>query len=57
MSTNKLNSEGNREGLWVVYWRNGNLWHKGSYLNGKEVGFNVRYWASGKLMSRGFYVN
>ena len=40
---------GKREGLWVSYYRGGQLLWAGSFLNGKREGFFVRYWRDGTV--------
>jgi len=48
---------GKKEGKWVWYWKNGQLFKKGSYKNTLEEGEWVYYWDSGQLMSKGSYKN
>jgi len=48
---------GEREGAWVGYWSDGQLFFKGSYKNGKEDGARVEYWSNGQLAVKGNYKN
>ena len=48
---------GLREGPWVGYWENGQLFYKGDYKNGKEEGPWVGYWENGQLFYKGDYKN
>jgi len=47
--------DGKREGPWVGYWDNGQLWIKGAYKNGKHEGPWVFYWKNGQLHSKGVF--
>ena len=47
---------GKKDGPWVKYYDNGQLWEKGTYKNGKlEDGPWVEYHYNGKLGSKGTY--
>ena len=48
---------GLREGSWVRYWDNGNLYYKGDYKNGKKEGSWVSYHKNGQLRYKGDYKN
>ena len=49
---------GKREGTWVYYWGNGQLWKKGDYKNGKREGTWVYYYRDGSKNTRsGVYRN
>ena len=48
---------GEREGAWVGYWSDGQLFFKGSYKNGKEEGAWVGYHKNGRLEYKGIYKN
>ena len=48
---------GKREGPWVSYFENGQLWDKGDYKNGKEEGPWVAYYDNGQLYLKGEYKN
>jgi len=45
--------DGKKEGSWVRYWRNGQLWNKGEYKNGEKEGNWFGYWDNGQLMYKG----
>ena len=49
--------KGIREGTWVTYYDNGQLWDKGEYTNGIREGTWVRYHDNGQLMMKGDYKN
>ena len=44
-----------RDGPWVEFHRNGQLWRKGTYKNDKEDGPWVNYWSNGQLFFKGDY--
>ena len=44
-----------KDGPWVIYWGNGQLFTKGTYKGGKEDGPWVQYWDNGQLYSKGTY--
>ena len=44
---------GKREGAWVYYHDNGQLWFKSNFKNGKEEGAYVRYYDNGQLDTKG----
>ena len=46
---------GKKQGLWVAYHPNGQLWAKEAYRNGKRNGHWVGYYPSGRLMFKGTY--
>jgi antitoxin component YwqK of YwqJK toxin-antitoxin module len=48
---------GKREGAWVFYHENGQLWRKGNYKNGKGEGTWVSYYENGQLNRKGGYKN
>ena len=49
---------GKKHGLWVVYYRDGQLSEKGTYKNGKKDGLWVDYsWDNGQLGSKGQYID
>ena len=54
---NLFNAKGNRHGYWEDYWSNGNLMHKGNYVDGKENGYWESYWSNGNLDYKGNYVD
>ena len=51
------NENGFAHGYSEVYYSNGNLTHKGSYLNGERHGPWEGYWKNGNLMHKGSYIN
>ena len=48
---------GKRDGAWVWYHENGQLWFKGNYKNNKKEGGRVIYYKSGQLRLEGNYEN
>ena len=54
---NQTDGQGLEQGLWKVYWFNGNLWSKGSYLNGKKDGVWEFYWEHGNLHCKGSFLD
>ena len=48
---------GKRNGAWVFYHQNGQLWYEGNYKNGKEEGAFISYSEYGQLSSKGNYKN
>ena len=48
---------GKREGPWVSYFDNGQLWDKGDYKNGEREGPWVSYFENGQLDSKGTWKN
>ena len=54
---NQTDAQGLRQGLWERYWPNGNLWWKGSYLNGKQTGLWEWHWSNGNLWYKGSFLN
>ena len=44
---------GKREGPWVSYFENGQLWDKGDYKNGEREGPWVSYFENGQLEHKG----
>ncbi|MEE1574022.1 MAG: hypothetical protein V1257_10590 [Candidatus Neomarinimicrobiota bacterium] len=46
---------GKRDGPWVFYRDNGQLWEKGTYKDGKEEGPWVFYYDNGQLRNKGNY--
>ena len=50
-----LIKNGKRTGEWLLYHRNGQLWHKGEYKNGKKDGEWVYYWENGQIWEKGKY--
>ena len=48
---------GKRDGAWVGYHKNGQLWYEGNYKNGKSEGTWTDYHTNGQLWSKGNYKN
>ena len=48
---------GKREGAWVWYYEDGQLWFKENYKNNKKEGRRVIYYKSGQLRLEGNYKN
>ena len=46
---------GKKDGPWIEYHDNGQLWSKGTYKDGKRVGPYVRYYANGQLSTKGTF--
>ena len=51
------NENGFAHGYSEVYYSNGNLMHKGLYVNGKRHGLCESYYYNGNLMLKGSYIN
>ena len=48
---NGLIENGKREGSWISYWGNGQLWKEGDYKNDKEEGYWVWYNYDGTIIT------
>jgi len=48
---NLVDSEGEKEGLWIRVWPSGSLYYKGSFDSGKPSGEFLYFYENGKLMS------
>ena len=48
---------GKRDGAWVGYHKNGQLWYENNYKNGKSEGTWTDYHTNGQLWSKGNYKN
>jgi len=48
---------GKKDGPWVIYHTNGQLWQKATYNDGKAVGPWVNYWYNGQLAEKGTFKN
>jgi len=55
-SQNNYNENGNREGVWVDYYNNGQLRYKGVFNDGKEIGIFKYYYKSGNLEKELLYI-
>jgi antitoxin component YwqK of YwqJK toxin-antitoxin module len=51
------NENGKAHGYWEYYWSNGNLSHKGNYVDGIRHGLWEVYYDNGNLWSKGNYVD
>jgi antitoxin component YwqK of YwqJK toxin-antitoxin module len=54
---NQLNEKGQRNGLWVEYYKNGKIWHEHNWLNGKHHGVCKDYHENGVLWVDAVYNN
>ena len=54
---NQIDAQGFRQGPWESYHHDGNLWSKGSFLDGKRTGYWEYYWFNGNFMWKGSYLN
>ena len=54
---NLYNAKGEKHGLWMGYYDNGQLSYKGHYVNGREEGHWEWYRSNGQLFHKGHYVN
>ena len=52
---NQYNEKGQPHDLWEYYYTNGQLWEKGTYINGKERGMWEHYHKDGTIMKQIFY--
>ena len=50
-------TNGKREGAWICYYDNGQLFLKGNYKNGKREGAWVEFHDDGQLGNKGNYKN
>lgn len=51
------NEKGQAHGHWRVYYSNGQIAYKGSYVSGIKDGYWEYYYISGGVSSKGNYVN
>jgi antitoxin component YwqK of YwqJK toxin-antitoxin module/GH24 family phage-related lysozyme (muramidase) len=54
---NQYTYDGLKTGYWEHYWDNGQLFTKGSYVNGRKDGYWEIFYDNGELDSKGKYVN
>ena len=40
---NKRDKLGRKQGLWVIYYANGNIWFKDNWLNGNRVNYLILF--------------
>jgi antitoxin component YwqK of YwqJK toxin-antitoxin module/GH24 family phage-related lysozyme (muramidase) len=52
---NQYTHDGKKEGYWESYYNYGNLWSKGSYINGLRDGYFEYYGVDGELLYKGYY--
>jgi antitoxin component YwqK of YwqJK toxin-antitoxin module/GH24 family phage-related lysozyme (muramidase) len=52
---NQYTHDGKKDGIWEWYYDNGNLWSKGSYINGLRDGYFEYYGVDGELLYKGYY--
>ena len=48
---------GKREGVWISYHVNGQLWYKQNYKNGMLKGAFISYYKNGQLIAKGNHKN
>lgn len=48
--------DGNREGMWYSYYKNGSVYFKGKYIDGSPDGQHTWHWPNGKIMQQGSYL-
>lgn len=48
-------SEGNKQGFWILYYKSGEKRAEGEYLDGKRIGEWLFYYDSGEIEQKGFY--
>jgi antitoxin component YwqK of YwqJK toxin-antitoxin module len=53
---NQFNQQGKREGYWEEYFSNGNVFHKGNYVNGGMDGYWEWYYENAKLNYKSYYI-
>ena len=44
-----------RDGKWIYYYNNGNLWSEGFFKNGKSDGKRITHYENGKIFYVGYY--
>jgi len=44
-----------RDGKWVYYYENGNIWSEGFFKNGKSDGKRITHYENGKIFYEGYY--
>jgi antitoxin component YwqK of YwqJK toxin-antitoxin module len=50
------NAQGQQHGIWEIYYDNGKLLYKGTYINGLRHGLWIWYYTNGKLSYKGNYI-
>ncbi len=46
-----------KNGLWISYYKNGQITEKVNYKNGYYEGENITYHSNGELKSKGYWIN
>jgi len=49
------NSKGQREGIWEIFWANGNIHFRTPYKEGNEDGIEERFYSNGNIYLRTSY--
>jgi antitoxin component YwqK of YwqJK toxin-antitoxin module len=44
-----------RDGNWIYYYENGNVWSEGSFKDGKSEGKRTTHYEDGKIFYEGYY--
>ena len=44
-----------RDGKWIYYYENGNIWSEGFFKEGKSDGKRITHYENGKIFYEGFY--
>ncbi len=44
-----------RDGKWIYYYNNGNIWSEGFFKNGKSDGKRITHYENGKIFYVGYY--
>ena len=47
--------DGKRDGKWMYYYENGNIWSEGYFKNGKSEGKRVTHYETGRVFYEGYY--
>ncbi len=54
---NQIDSNGRKQGYWVLYWCKGIIWSKGNFNNDLKEGYWEWYgYEGGDLTRKGFYL-
>jgi antitoxin component YwqK of YwqJK toxin-antitoxin module len=49
--------DGLRDGKWMYWYENGNVWSEGFFVKGKSDGLRINYFENGKKRQEGHYKN
>jgi len=52
----RFNDKRQKHGYWVIYYLNGNLRHRGNFINGKLSGYWEEYSTNGELMAKEYFI-